>query len=398
MTVEDRVRAATRAIAGAVHDVPPLVLPDTQRVARPPRRWRWMAPAIAAAAVIVIAVALVTVRDARNTQPSVPPSPVTFSGVPKYYVAIHAMPHQRQIVVGNTFTGTRVATISPPAHSGFVAVTGAADDRTFVVGTKSFPFPATRPDAEPRTWYLLRIAPGTDHPATLIRLPIPATPSGLMVVGLALSPDGSKFAVAVQPNTTYNFGPETLRIYSVATGALLGTWTGRTSNIIYDIPLSMNTDDNIYLTWLADGHTIAFDYGGGPGHPGAVRMLDTSRPGHDLIADSRPIAGSSTFRNCGEPLVTSDGKTLACYAADSGFSEYSTATGQLTRTLYQPRSRHSGTVVWASSSGDTLIGYMTSSVLGVGTTGATVGVVTQGKFSRLSFPIGGVPLPNGIAW
>jgi WD40 repeat protein len=358
-----------------------------------------MAPAIAAAAVIAIAVTLVAVRNARNAQPSVPPSPATIPGVPKYYVALNAVPNQRQIVVGNTFTGARLATISPPPHSAFVAVTGAADDRTFVVGAKSFPFSATRPDAEPRTWYLLRIAPGTDHPARLTRLRIPATPSGLYVAGLALSPDGSKFAVAVQPNTTFSSGPETLRIYSVATGALLGTWTGPTSDIIWDGPLAAGKDDNIYLSWLADGHTVAFDYGD-PARSGAVRILDTSRPGHDLIADSRPIAGSSAFRNCSEPVVTSDGKTLACYAGGSaGFSEYSMATGKLTSTLYQPRRRLYGSVMWASSSGDTLIGYLTSALLPGDPKGAMVGVVTQGKFTRLSFPLtGGAPVPNGIAW
>ena len=302
MTAEDRVRAATRAIAGEVNDVRPLALPDTQPAARPRRRrWRWIAPMMAAAAVIAVALALVMVRDARNASP-VPPAPVSparSGGIPAYYVALNDASRQRaphQVVVGNTFTGARLATISAPAHSAFSGVTGAADDRTFVVGTKYLPYSSTRQDAEPRTWYLLRIAPGTDHPAQLTRLHIPATPSGLDVVGMALSPDGSKFAVAVQPNMTYDSGPETLRVYSVATGALLGTWTGPTSDLGYAMPVT--TDDNIYLSWLADGHTVVFDY---HDRSASVRMLDTSRPGHDLIADSlaRPLVLEPYLRRTG---------------------------------------------------------------------------------------------------
>lgn len=393
MTVEDRVRAATRAIAGTVHEVRPLVLPDSFSTVRPPHHRRgWMAPAIAAAAMIAIAVTLVTIRNARNTHPLVPVSPATSREVPEYYVGLNNVPGQRQVVVGNTFTGTRLATISPPAHSAFAAVTGAADDRTFIVGAKSYPYSFTRSDAEPQTWYLLRISPGTDYPARLTRLSIPATPSGLDVVGLALSADGSKFAVAVQPNTSFDSGPETLRIYSVATGALLGTWTGPTSDFGYAI--SGTTDDNIYLSWLADGHTVAFDYGEG------VRMLDTSHPGHDLIAGSRPVPWSSNPQACSEPVVTSDGKTLACLAFRSGeFREYSTATGKLIRTLYRTARVPDGLVLWASSSGDTLIADLLPSLIYGATTGSTVGVVTQGKFRRLSFSLtNGVPAVKGIAW
>lgn len=398
MTVEERVRAATRAIAGEVHDVRPLILPRTQSAAsRRRRRWRWMAPMMAAAAVIAVALTLVMIRSARNASPvsPAPVSPAGFGGIPEYYVALNAVPNQRQLVVGDTFTGARLATVPPPAHSGFVAVTGAADDRTFVVGAKPFPFSATRPDAEPRTWYLLRIAPGTDHPAQLTRLNIPATPSGLDVAGMALSPDGAKFAVAVQPNTTFDSGPETLRVYSVATGALLGTWTGPTSDLGYAI--SATTDDNIYLSWLDDGHTVVFDYSD---RSGAVRMLDTSRPGHDLIADSQPVKWSSNPDACGEPLVTSDGKTIVCARLGSrGFSEYSTATGKFLRTLYRPKGSD-GTVLWSSPSGDTLIGLLIpSSNALLSTTGATAGVITEGKFKQLSFPLAnGHPVPDGIAW
>lgn len=398
MTLEDRVRSATRAIAGEVHGVRPLVLPDIQPTTRTRhRRRRWMAPVTAAAAVIAIAVTLVIVRDVQNSQP-VPLSHAAFPAIPVYYVALNNAPSQKspdQVVVGDTFTGARLATVSPPAHSTFVGMAGAEDDRTFVLGAQPFPFSPRWWGEEPRTWYLLRIAPGTDHPARLARLPIPATPFGLEVAGMALSPDGSKFAVALEPNTTMSLGPELLRIYSVATGALLRTWTGPPSNLTWDAYLGR--DNNTTLSWLADGHTVAFDYGDG-GRAG-VRMLDTSRPGHDLIADSRPTAWSMASGDGSRPVVTSDGKMVVCVTEGSGaFAEYSTATGNLTRTLYQAGGG-TGEVMWVSSSGDALIGYLNPSGSQDDRSGSVVGVITQSGFRPLSFPLAsGVPLPDGVAW
>ena len=408
MTVEERVRSATRAVAGEVHDVRPLVLTEVQPTTRPRHHWRpWMVPVTAAMAVIAIAVTLVAVKEARNGQP-VSPLPAGSAAIPPYYVALNNALSQRspdQVVVGNTFTGARLATVSPPVHSSFVGMTGATDDRTFVLGAQPFPFSPISWGEEPRTWYLLRIAPGTDHPARLTRLPIPPTPFGLEVAGMALSPDGSEFAVMLEPNTTMTTsGSETLRIYSVATGALLRTWTGPPSNVTYGAYLGR--DNNTTLSWLADGHTLIFDYGAGG------RMLDTSRPGHELIADSRPVALSLPFGACSRPVFTSDGKTAVCAgigspgnsgvtggACSMAFLEYSTATGRLTRTLHHANCGADGEVLWVSSSGDALIGYLNPSGFQPDGSGSVVGVITQGEFRPLSFPLAsGVPLPDGVAW
>jgi hypothetical protein len=419
MKLEDRVRSATKAVAGEVHRVRPLVLPDAQEEEqawqdaqawasfRRRRRLRLrlrigMAPVAAAAAVIAIAVSLVIVKDARNSHPA----PVTRAGVPEYYVALNdsqSYKHPDQAVVGETFTGKRLATVNSPAQSSFVGVAAAADDRTFVLGAQQFPYSATWWPVEPRTWYLLRIAPGTDHPASLTRLRIPATPFGLEVNGMALSPDGSKLALALEPNDSETTGPETLRIYSVASGALLRIWTGQPSNVTWDI--SLGGDNNTTLSWLADRHTVVFDYGNG------IRTLDTSRPGHDLIADSRPIAWSTggSFDTCGRPVVTPDGKSVVCATQVTGapvgkpcsgaFVEHSTATGKLTRTLYRTRCGSYGEVLWASRSGDMLIGQLNPPFSERNPPPAEVGVITQGHFKPLSFPLSSrIPLPNDIAW
>jgi len=410
MTMEERVRSATRFVAGEVHDVRPLVLPQLTPAARSRRpRRQWIAPAAAAAAAVVaIALAVVIVKDVRNSQ-QVPPASAASSQIPAYYVALNDGAGQRspdQVVVGDTFTGARLAIVSPPAHSSFVGITGAADDRTFVIGAQPFPYSPEWWGVEPRTWYLLRIAPGTDHPAQLARLHIPATPYGLEVTGMALSPDGSQFAVTLEPNETMNTGPEQLRIYSVTTGALLRTWTGPPSSEGWDGYLGR--DNNTTLFWLASGHTLVFDYGLGG------RVLDTSRTGEDLITDSQPTAWSMPPGTCSRPVVTSDGKTVACAAAtvsqvpggatgdncSTAFTEYSTATGKPARTLYQAAGCGNGAeVLWISSSGSTLIGYLNRPGAGPGQSSPAVGVITQDKFRPLSFPLAsGIPLPNGVAW
>lgn len=384
------------------------------------RRWRWGDPVdrrclrrrltqvTAAVAVIATAVTLVIVKEDLSRPPAL--TRANFPAVPAYYVALDNAPSQGSpdpVVVGDTFTGERLATVSPPARSTFVGLAGAADDRTFVLGAESFPMSAQSWDVEPRTWYLLRIAPGTDDAARLARLPIPSTPFGLLVAGMALSPDGSKLAVALEPNTTISLGPELLRIYSVATGALLRTWTGPPSNLTWGA--YEGRDSNTTLSWLADGHTLAFAYGPGTGAAltAGVRTLDVNRPGNDLIADSRPTAWSAPPGDTSTPMATSDGKTLVCVAdGTGGFLEYSTATGKLTRTLYHS-GRIGGEVLWASPSGNTLIGYLDApdSVDGTPGPGGSVGVITQGGFithggfTPVSFPLAsGLPYPDGVAW
>jgi hypothetical protein len=73
-------------------------------------------PVTAAAAVIAIAAALVIVTHVRNGQ-QVPPTSAANPHIPAYYVALNDALNLRspdQAVVGGTFTGARLATVSPP--------------------------------------------------------------------------------------------------------------------------------------------------------------------------------------------------------------------------------------------------------------------------------------------
>jgi hypothetical protein len=82
------------------------------------------------------------------------------------------------------------------------------------------------PSANPVAWYLVRLTPGSAHPVTLTRLPIPAEPAGTQVSAIALAPDGSELAVMFQRNVwSDKTGPLVISLYSLATGTSVRTWT-----------------------------------------------------------------------------------------------------------------------------------------------------------------------------
>ena len=411
----------------------------------------WVAPLTAAAAVLAIALGLVAVRDlppgraASPARPAAgvsrsasPPRPVAVSaGVPAYYVTLDAgqspgnaadngSPYTA--VVADTFTGARLAAVSPPAGSTFTGVTAAADDRTFVLDDT----PCTQPDAAsrvcPRTWYLLRIAPGTDAAARLTRLPIPSTASGTEVEAMALSPDGGQLAVALQPAGSAAGPPrESLVLYSTVTGSAERTWAGPPGTILTPGQWFRLDGSGAALRWLDDGRTLAFS------NEFTLRTLDTRGPGHDLIADSRlfwtttgGLGDPPGYRlSCDEvPLVVDEGAAVVCGATGTpspgqgpadecsgmwdnalGFLVYSTATRKLTSVPYLDETTCTAEVTarvyWSSPSGDTLIALLNSAPEAdpAGPQRNEVGLIKGGAFTPLSFPTAdGLPMVGGSAW
>jgi hypothetical protein len=453
-TTEDRARAAMLAIAGTVYDAPPLRLPRSHAGSRARRfRWRpWLVPLAAAAAVAAVGIALVIVRtspDARR-----PPVPDTGSGVPPYYVALardsasdFAPAH---LIVGNTLTGARLATLAAPRGGTFAGVTGAADDRTFAVDTQPGNLGEENQLWQPRTWYLLRLSPGAAPVARLTRLPIPVTPSGTSVDGFALSPDGTRLAVALQLDWLKNANaPVQLRIYSVASGAVLRSWSAAYDGSLFDGPKYSGPDQNSVITWLSDNRTVAFEslwttgrskpVNGSEGRMTArqmknvrthmtVRLLDTASPGTGLIADSRVVWSTefATYENlstltCGRSgsnvLLTGDGKTVVCGAIraagqpgtpqrqwTAAWLEYSTATGKVVATRDVATAGGSGISfsaldpLWSGPAG-VLIGYLNENAEPSPPGGQFAVYRREGKFTTLPIPpTGGLSLLNSIAW
>jgi hypothetical protein len=444
MSVEDRVRAAMRARAALVGDVRPLDLPAVPGRAPKTRRWvAWTAPVAAAAAVAALAVSLATLRHLPNA-PVAPAVPITVPAVsgtlPEYYAALddlsgpitQTIPGQHEtpvsVRVGDDRTGKLVATVNPPNGETFAGLTAAADDRTFVVAAERFPVQSLYPSANPVAWYLLRLTPGSAHPVTLTRLPIPGEPPGTQVSAIALAPDGSELAVMFQRNVwSGKTGPLMIRLYPLATGASLRTWTVDTKGFPAGFGWYYGRYSNTALTWLGGGRTLAVIDGINSGSNGpplssvfsqvTVRTVDAGSPSGNLLASSKVVFRLPNGTGCDTVQLTDDGKTVLCgeYGGNTAkrsavyapkFVAYSVATGR-SRLLYQLKGAYQiglADVLWASPTGSTLLGAVYAEATWPHT-GAqqgpvyqAVGLLTKGMFKPARFPLTAVPFAAEIAF
>jgi hypothetical protein len=429
-TLERRVREAARAVAETVPDsaVPPLRLPETSscsRAANPyrTRSGRWLAPLAAAAAVIAVAAVLVAVRGTfgPGTGAASPaasggvsaPQVTGADGVPPYYVGITANANPYFVpsyaVVKDTTSGATLGTIRPSVRGYTIrAVTAAADDRTFVLAEEKWVGNNSTFDQyyETRSFYLLRLSPD-GRPASLTRLPMTAGPQ---VTGIALSPDGTRLAVAVAPRPTRAFPPSVqqtqLRVYTLATGAVR-TWSA------YGM-IGSPPDDPESLSWTGDGQQLLFDWDGSSAdrQQEGPWLLTLARAGTSLLADSRQIMSTDTpagTRSCDDDqIITPDGSAVICptavqYGQDSAgrqhigvtFFEYSTATGHLVRTLAldikNVTEGPEANVLWSNAAGTVLIGAVPDNGIG------WAGIVRGSTFTPIPMPPNEHPFYLG-AW
>jgi hypothetical protein len=285
-STEKRARAAMRAIAGTVQGAPPLRLTSAVAppAAAPPaggwRRhlhWSVLAPVAAAVTIVAVAIALAVARNSpggvAGPAPASVPTFATAEGVPEYYVA-WMQADTPYLIVGDTLTGQVRATVKAPDNVYLTGVYGTADaDSTFIVTGVL----VHGPDSN-TMFYLLRIAPGSSDPVRWIPLQVPDLPSP---AGVALSPTGTELAVALAGS------PATLRVYSVATGALLRSWSTAAPGDIRaeKVPPGSWQFTAMALRWSADGQQLAFAW-----DASAIRVLSASTPDGDLIGRSRLLA------------------------------------------------------------------------------------------------------------
>ena len=323
ITTEDRARAAMQAIGDTVRDAPPLKLASGARdlqpgadevrfgghgarrlslrrpggAARPgrrgrDRRWRSkLAPVAAAVAVAAVAIALVTIKDVPNGRVASPaPSTtstgpagqsVSIPGVPEYYVA-WMQASTPYLVVGDTATGKQVGPlIKAPDDVYLQGVYGAtANDRTFIVmGSLVFA------PANVNSFFLLHIAPGgTSARLTALQIPVLAAPPA----GIAISPDGTELAVALAGS------PATVRIYSIATGKMLRSWSATVPGAVAVESWTASGESSQFtaaraLRWSPDGQQLAFAW-----NSTAIRVLDATGPDGNLITRSSVVAAIGT--------------------------------------------------------------------------------------------------------
>jgi len=314
----------------------------------------------AAAAVLAIAAASFGAASALRADRAEVTGPKPAAGplslIPRYFVELaHATtgrlrPARHALVIDST-TGKVVASVSVPRpYTSFVAVTAAADDRTFVLAAETLREPNKNGELRPlrSELLLLRITPhpsgsvsgSTDH----VGLRIPLNWQGQ---GLALSPDGTKLAFAASPLTKRIV--TTVWVYSMITGASRA-WQHRGE--IGSAPWDARS-----LSWSPDDKTLAYLWN----NNSQVNLLKTRSAGGDLLAHSRRLI-TFTFQQSPtfDADLTPDGKKVVAsmFTKIGGqINEYSAATGRLisSRVPAVLDKLKVYDVLWTNSSGSALI-------------------------------------------
>jgi hypothetical protein len=438
--IEDRLRAATRAVAGTVApgSAPPLHLPGQLDTAprgrrgprlRADRQWPgWLAPLTAAAAVVAVVTSSLAISSAiQARRPGAGPVPgrgSVLAGLPRYYISLaggRLGTGPYHAVVRATTTGKVIATVAPPRPYGtFTLAAGSGDGRVFVLAAGRA---LTRP--VPTKFFLLRIGRSGGH-VVRTALPIPALPADAQVSGIALTPDATKLAVALRGGTGGGPGPA-IQVYTLASGRnRVWTWPG-------GAPVTNNNGDTgQVLSWAADGRTVAFQQW--VGNSIHIRLLDTSAPGSSLRADSRLALAwpgdaeslrfvhgrASNVIDGFTALLTPDGTRIVCATVtetrtaarrplmtELAFTEFWASTGKVARKLYSWRfyrlyPGESQWVLWTNATGSKLIvaahppetrPTRDPHTHNLATYRLQIGVVTGDRFT----PLPGAPQPASAA-
>jgi len=415
--LQDKLRAALRETADEIPaQAPPLRLSPRPRASREGRKARWGAwvmPLAAAALVLAavgasLAVAGSLTHHLAATTPQAGPA-----GVPAHYVALITTAKPQSDIANDldssaeaysaaelrsTRTGTVLARITPPKpYVSFTGVTGAADDRTFVLSAQG-PEPSAVPPFPAQRFFLLRIDPAARAGArmTLTALPAGYVPAGYGIHDMALSPDGSHLAAGVGPGLGY---AEKLDVFDLATGTERA-WSSRTCarcapNAGGMAWFDVNPDA---VSWTADSQHVTFIW------ENTVRLLDTRAAGSDLLTNSKTVAtwtgGVRALNQWRGAIITPDGRTVLGIEQLAGNSlrgpirehlvSWSAATGQQIAVLNNLDARKLGDyeqILYTNDDGSVL-------VLTYQRPGAKAAIVHDGR----STPIPWSPHIGVAAW
>jgi hypothetical protein len=249
----------------------------------PSRRGKWsglLVPLAAAAAVTCVVAASLAIGaafhghahpaglgPAAQSDPSPAPlraaalRPAALRQVPPYFAQLtdRVQVQAQAAVVRSTLTGQVLATVAPPRpYRIFTWVSGAADDRTFVlaahrywpIGSGQAGLPAqNRDNTTPTAFFRMTFDPAT-HTVKLSRLAVPETIQAAQLAGMTVSPDGTRLALDLR---------QSIQVVTLATGAIRswawpgGGWIGN------------NKPMGQIFSWTADGTTLAFQQRNGSG-------------------------------------------------------------------------------------------------------------------------------------
>jgi hypothetical protein len=403
IATEERLRAAARAAAATVPpgSAPSLRLPDEPvgqrgRAHGDQHRRGWlraMTPLAAAAAVAGVVIASLLLTSPTPPGGAAGPASGTSAlrSVPPYYVAIAGQPDSPEhAVIQASATGAVLATVKPPRPYGsFTFVSGAADDRTFILAAQRWwpitsgtgaPAAQNRDNTTPVVFFRLRFDPRTGA-TQLTRLSRVAGPQSEQLAGIGVSPDGSRLALALHTAE--------IKVVTLATGSSRrwvwpgttpsgGTWVGNAK------------PGGQPLSWAADGRILAFQFWTQSGGITQVRLLDTTSPGGSLRATRAAVSfvghGRPKTGPIGNSIITPDGTKIVTVASRTrggrpGVMEFSVRTGQpvVPSPTGNTTSLGPWDVFWADSSGRTLIVAAQAGPSGPPLTG----VLRDGRFTPL---------------
>lgn len=375
-------------------------------------RKHWLMFAAIGTAVLAVIAGVLATGQAAPTSPRVVPAVPMVRGVPRYYVALDnkgrvgefAEP-LAEATVRVTATGAVIARVSAPRpYLGFTAVTGAADDRTFVLLAHAPTNPFT--GEVPERFFVLRIdpeAPSATARARLTALPARDNPGGQSdasegAVSLALSPDGTSLAAILNVG-----GVDYLYVYNLATGETR-RWVKTPCEGCAPAPLSnpINMNPGVpALSFTSDDRSVAFTFMYNlPQISDQLRLLHLGGPGNDVLASSTAFLFHVPEADWRQALMTSDGKTVLMTVGFPIGGPYSavrisTATGHATAiNTLQPTPGYTefgpltvDTILWTNATGSTV-------VVADARPGRTLGVYTGRSYRPLPWPADGV----GAAW
>jgi hypothetical protein len=303
---------------------------------------RFLAPVAAMAAVAAAAIAAALIAGLPHRSVPVPAAPelVRSDTVPRFYV----MAYQSYVDGGRKFvtyaavhssaTGATLARVTLPSllfRGGYSSpsITGAANDRTFVVMESNLT------SVDSTVWLFRLQVSASGRSIGVTRLPV-AVPSTMSIGSVALSPEGTRLAMAAQWDCGRNRCQYTgIRVVNLATDAVT-TWSTHANGAPFNV------------SWAGD-HAVAFEWQpDAKGRAAGYRLLPLSRAPADLLTASQPIASPRADPTGYVPdaLVTPDGKNvitsevvpfthdLFFHGAEARIVELNARTGHLERTLY----------------------------------------------------------------
>lgn len=287
-----------------------------------------------------------------------PPASAAARGMPPFYVvADHGRP---AAVIRDSATGRPVGRVRLPAGTDpkLTQITAAGNDRTFVLALFSV--------ARGTRFYELRIT-GSGQSAGLAPLAVPPLPAREVADAIALTPDGTRLAVAIQIAGRQGKA----EVITLATGAVR-TW------------VTARAGTPAELSWDAAGRRLAFFWDSAAA-TGGLWLLDTSAPGTGLLSGRRLLPLTVGPDDVQSALISPDARTIIASVTYhgtrkvsqgtvvGGIVEVSARTGRPLRTLLAQRAAHSADTGW----------YITDCLLpSIDVTGNHL-LVSCGKFGRL---------------